>query len=103
MIESTHQKSEDGEDSTLINCSGILNIETASELKNSLQEALNQNGDIILDVENVERIDTSCIQTICSLFKSAVLTHKKITWKNVPDTFSETAKLLAVDELIALS
>jgi len=51
--------------------SGSLNIETAAELRRVLGEALTEAPRVLLDARQLEELDVTILQTICSACKTA--------------------------------
>jgi len=50
---------------------GALNIETSAELHHALLESLNESQRVVLDARQLEGIDITCLQVICSACKTA--------------------------------
>jgi len=60
----------DGSSAT-VTISGVLKIDAAAELRHVLGEALAEAPRVLLDVGQLEDIDLTILQTVCSACKSA--------------------------------
>lgn len=60
----------DGTSST-VTISGALNIEAAAELHKALVEAMAEAPQVMLDLRQLEEMDMSILQTVCSACKTA--------------------------------
>jgi len=65
----TRRANSDG--STTITLAGDLTIESCGTLKQILSEAMDETPQIILNLKNLESIDLTCLQLICSACKTA--------------------------------
>ena len=71
---------------------GRLTIEHARELREALNKALQSAQELQLNMEKIEDIDLSCIQLLCSAFRTAKASKKKISLKGTaPVCFKEAA------------
>jgi len=66
----------DGSTATLV-LRGALNIETAAELQRTLHEAFAESPLVLLDTRQLEELDVSILQTICSACKSAAASKRR--------------------------
>ena len=70
---------------------------------NELNEKFNDIGDeIIFQASAVETIDTSGLQTLLVLIKTALDNGKKVVWQDVPDVVKSNAKKLGIASDISL-
>lgn len=58
---------------------GSLNIQHASRLKEMLLESLGRVHRLLIHVEEIEEIDLSCLQTLCSAHRTAIRSAKEIS------------------------
>lgn len=66
----------DGSTATII-LSGELNIEAAAELQRTLNEAFSESPLVSLDARQLEEVDVTILQTICSACKSAAAAKRR--------------------------
>ncbi len=57
--------------STRLKLSGDLTIESAGKIKAGLLKALGKKKDVVLEMEDVDSVDLTFLQTLCSALKSA--------------------------------
>ena len=70
---------------------------------NELNEKFNDIGDeIIFQASAVETIDTSGLQTLLVLIKTALDNGKKVVWQDVPDVLKLNAEKLGIASDISL-
>ena len=62
-----------------ITFSGRLTIRTAREQKKKLMEAYQKGGPLRLEIRDVETVDLSFLQMLCSLHRTALRDKKKLT------------------------
>ncbi|MGB0682182.1 MAG: STAS domain-containing protein [Magnetovibrionaceae bacterium] len=48
----------------LIRCPGVLDIDSAADLRSAFLDALGKEGRVLVDMSAVERVSTSCIQVL---------------------------------------
>lgn len=82
-----------------------LTIHHIEDHFNELNKKLNEDlGDeIVLDASAVESIDTSGLQTLLVLVKSTTDNGKKVSWQNVPEILSSSAKKIGIEQELAFS
>ena len=69
---------------------GRLTIEHSREVSKALRKALKDTRKLELEIEKIEDIDLSCIQLLCSAFKTATASKKRISIKGTaPKCFQE--------------
>ena len=57
---------------------GTLNIEAAAELRRVLGEALTEAPQVLLDTRQLEELDITILQTICSACKTAAASGRRL-------------------------
>lgn len=60
-----------------VTLSGSLTIEAVAELRQVLDEALSEAPTVLLDARQLEELDISILQTICSACKTAAATKRR--------------------------
>lgn len=80
------------------NCS----VKDAAELKLSLCQHLDTEI-VLLDVGNVERVDTSTMQLLCAFVRDRAAQQRKVQWVGDASVIRDAAYLLGVDALLSLS
>ena len=66
----------DGSTATIV-LSGALNIETAAELRLTLNDAFSESPLVVLDIRQLEAVDMSILQTICSACKTSAASKRR--------------------------
>ena len=80
----------------------FADISKAEVLHEKLESYLNDGVNITIDASLVERIDTSAIQILLSLFSSMEKQHLQATIKNPSETFLAAASMLGVSEFLRI-
>jgi len=76
----TRSVADDG--AIVVALSGALNIETSGELHRLLSDSLYESQRVVLDAQQIESIDASTMQVICSACRSAVLQERSLVCGN---------------------
>jgi len=86
--------------STTITVKGSLSIESSSELRQVLAEALDEAPQVNLNVTELENIDLTSLQVICSGCKSASSMGRGFDCESVqmPECISATGKRLGAPQ-----
>ena len=66
---------------TILKLEGNLTITSAKTIHKKMLNILKQQGDIIVDINNGEKIDISLLQLLCSLYTSCLEKKKKMIIK----------------------
>ena len=80
----------------VIKAEGGLTVDSASELKRALADALQGSGRVSLNVAWVTEADISCIQLLCSACKSACAAGKAFTLTGASEAIARVARSAAV-------
>lgn len=76
-----------------IKLDGDLTLQTAEELKQVLKQALAAADEITIALGNLQDVDLSALQLLCSAHRSAVRQKKRITLTGkAPRAFTEAAE-----------
>lgn len=80
-------------DAVILELEGECTLECAKELKAALLEGLETGDRLLVDLRKVTRVDTSCLQLLCSaLGSSAKLGKQVVIGANPPQEFMRFAK-----------
>jgi len=66
-------------DEGVLKMEGAVGIEHAEELRKVLIESIERSGSLVLDIEQVDEVDLSALQLLCSAQRSCVRSKKKLT------------------------
>jgi anti-anti-sigma regulatory factor len=89
--------------SIVVFCGRLLDISAARELHNSLRQAFESELPIEIDVSVVERIDAAILQLLHAFVRDAILAGKTLIWHQPTKTFIAKARLLQLQDSLALS
>ncbi|MEA1990105.1 MAG: STAS domain-containing protein [Pseudomonadota bacterium] len=71
---------------------------------NDLNKKFNDISDeIVIEASTLETIDTSGLQTLLVLVKTATDNGKTITWQDIPEILTTSAKKIGIDQALAFS
>ena len=77
-------------DKGVITLDGDLTISNAEELRKVLMKSLLEAEDVSIEMENLQNMDLSCLQLLCSAHRSAVRFKKRLCIRGVrPGTFND--------------
>lgn len=69
---------------------------------NDLNKKFNDMSDeIVIEASTLETIDTSGLQTLLVLVKTATDNGKTVTWQDIPEILSTSAKKIGIDQALA--
>ena len=88
-------------DSTL-HLEGVITISKAESMHHELEEAIRLGGNITLNAESCERVDTSVLQLLTCFVKEAQEKELKIAWAGASDSFRSGMTLLGLSECLQL-
>lgn len=77
-------------------------MKDAAALKQSLCEALAQDGPVQLDVSAVERVDTATMQLLCAFVRDRAEQQRETRWLGDSSAIREAARLLGITNLLSL-
>lgn len=80
----------------------LQDISSVTEVQSELK-ALLSNSSVILDGQQVERIDAASLQLIYSFIEEARANGVDVAWQAPSDVLSNNAKLLGMEEALQLS
>lgn len=85
---------------TTVTLQGVLSIESSTELCQLLTEALDESAQISINLQNLEDIDLTSLQVICSACKTASATGRSFDceFSVIPDCISAAGKHLGAPQ-----
>lgn len=81
---------------------GRCSVKQAAELRQSLHELGNAAAAVILDVNQVERIDTAALQVLCAFARERAEGAHPTSWDGDVAVVREAAMLLGVEAMLRL-
>lgn len=87
----------------VIPCEGSIDIAVAHELYQTLRQAVDSSNPLVIDVANVEHIDTAVLQLLCAFMQDARARGIVVQWHKPPPAVTQAAHLLDLEGLLALS
>lgn len=79
-----------------------IDITMINSFYDELKTLLTKSSVIIINAQEVKRLDTSAIQLICSWYTEATSKGIDVKWKNIDGVFYNSVKLLGVSNILAL-
>jgi len=72
---------------------GSLTIDNIAEFRQTLVEALEASNRVVLDLGELQEVDITAVQTICSACKTAAASQRSLSAEGqIPDCFQEFGK-----------
>ena len=91
------------EEGTLVCCPDYFDITVANEFHGILCQLITDKPEkVIFDVDKLESIDTSILQTLCAFFQDASRQKINVGWKNMSEVLSRSAELLGLKAVLEL-
>jgi len=86
----------------VLHLNNIQDISKSQALKNEMLALINDNDEIDINAEEVERIDGSALQLLCALFNYAQQNNLIINWVNPSEALNQAAQVLGMQEILEL-
>lgn len=80
-----------------------ISIANVTEWKHKLVDFLNAPSPLILDGENLLRVDTSAIQLMAAFVLKAVAQDKTVQWQNPSPALLQTVQQLGLKETLLIT
>ncbi len=80
----------------------IFDINKVSDYYELFNQLLNNEKNIIINAESVQRVDGAALQLLVAFFHEAESLSVNISWKGVSTAFREAAEILALTESLSL-
>jgi ABC-type transporter Mla MlaB component len=77
-------------------------VKDAAALKQSLCRLLDDAAAVVLDVRQLERVDTSTMQLLCAFVRDRAAHQRQVEWLGDSPAIRDAARLLGVAALLAL-
>ena len=77
-------------------------VKEAVALKQSLCAVVDSAQPVTLDATAVERVDTAILQLLCTFVRARVAANLNVVWQGNESPLFEAARLLGLQELLAL-
>jgi phospholipid transport system transporter-binding protein len=90
-------------DTELLDLGAKCTIIRAEELHTQMETLLQSGLDVEIDASKVEQIDTSALQLLLSFHQTLENDGRNVLWKSPSDQLLTTAKLLGVDQHLAIN
>lgn len=100
-ISATTENEESPVTDSTIKLNDVLDISHVGELYTQISSLLNE-SDITFDGGDVERIDTSSLQLLSSVFIHADKYGSNVSWKTTSDALENSAKLLGLTKILKI-
>lgn len=92
------------ESATLLSLPTDLGIESAAELQRELRNALDEDGEVVLDAQDVSRIHTAAVQLLCLFARDRRDAGHEFSWRGEPsEAMRAAANLLGATTLLSLA
>lgn len=86
----------------VVTLEGVLSIAKAEALHHELEDAFREAQVTRIEAKEVERVDTSVMQTLVSFVVAMKEANVQVTWGEVSEEFLAAAQLLGVKPFLAL-
>lgn len=91
------------EDNTqTLNLQSVLDISKAGELRIQLMDFLESGTQIVLNGEEVERVDAAVLQLLCAFATATVTAGGSFQWSEVSPSLLEAARLTGLTDLLLM-
>ena len=84
-------------------CEEVLDISSASELRDQLLQALVSERPVVLDAEHVERVDTAALQVLSAFVRDAGAHDQAVRWHAPSQSLQRSAALLGLAGVLGLA
>lgn len=98
----TTAKGKKTESDTVFEIQAVQDISSVAELHEEMKK-LFKNEKIILDGQQIERIDAASLQLILSFIQEANVNNVDVAWRSPSEALSNSAKLLGMEDALQLN
>ncbi len=91
-----------GDNTLTFECDAVMDIAAVADLKSQLQALLAGEEGIVLDGDNVERIDGAALQLLASFYREASRLGTPPRWQGASEALTQAATLLGLSTHIGL-
>ena len=89
-------------DEITIDCDQKMRVNEVNDLHEKLVACLGQAKLVNFNLKQVAEIDTASLQLLAAFIKKATAQGIEVKWLNIPEVFSNQAKLLGIHEHLHL-
>jgi len=90
-------------DAKIVVCPDYFDIAVANEFHGLLCQLVTEKpAKVIFDVDKLETVDTSILQTLCAFMQDANQQQIDVEWKNSNEALTKSANLLGIDNFLRL-
>lgn len=79
-----------------------LIINHVEDLYAQFNDLMESGDEVIIDISDVEKADTACLQLLCVVQKNLISVGHKISWQGRSEALTSNAKLIGVSEFLNL-
>ena len=87
---------------TVINCESTVDISNAASLYGHLKNAIENQHEVEIHTEHVERVDTAILQLFTAFVMEAKTSNMEVRWKSVSKAFYKSAQLTGLTNELGL-
>lgn len=95
------EKAQDTASESVFEIQAVQDISSVTEVHEQMKK-LFKNNKVILNGENVERIDAVSLQLILSFIQEAKINDVEVSWRSPSIAISNSAKLLGMEDVLQL-
>ena len=77
-------------------------INHVEDIQAQFNDIMDSGDEVVIDISDVEKADTACLQLLCVVQKSLTGIGQTISWKGSSEALVSTAKLIGVKEFLNL-
>ena len=88
-------------DENIFELQSVQDISAVADLHEELKK-LFKHEKVVLDVENVERIDTTSLQLLYAFIQEAKVNNVEVAWRSPSEAMTNSARLLGMEEALQL-
>ena len=86
-----------------IECGEVVDISTASDLYQQLNNVLQQEGPVTLNAESIERIDTAALQMFVCFVQEVQRRNRQVHWQSPTEALLRSANHLGLKQVLHLN
>ena len=98
----TAAKGKKTESDTVFEIQAVQDISSVTELHEEMKK-LFKNEKVIIDGQQIERIDAASLQLILSFIQEAKVNNVDVVWRSPSEALSNSAKLLGMEDALQLN
>lgn len=77
-------------------------INHVEDIQAQFNDIMASGDEVVIDINDVEKVDTACLQLLCVVQKSLSGIGQSISWQGSSEALASTAKLIGVKEFLNL-